>query len=268
MTSTTQHPENANSPAGHGVRAVLVGGPTLHLEIGGLSILTDPTFDEPGSYPGPVTLTKLAPAALTPDALGHIDLVLLSHDQHADNLDDAGRRLLARVETVLSTPEAAGRLPGVVGLDPWQRTTVTGSDGRTVDVTAVPALHGPAGCEPFSGTVTGFVVSGNGILTVYVSGDNASVELTREIGDRLGPIDVAVLFAGAADVGRFDTPVTLSSADAVEVARILDGAVVIPVHTDGWAHFTEGADRLAEAFDAAGLRDRVRIPVPGRGFDL
>ncbi|MFE3293816.1 MBL fold metallo-hydrolase [Rhodococcus sp. NPDC059234] len=257
-----------NSPVGHGVRAVLVGGPTLHLRVGGLSILTDPTFDRPGSYPGPVTLTKLAPAALTPDALGHVDLVLLSHDQHADNLDDGGRGLLAEVDTVLSTPEAAGRLPGVLGLAPWQRTTLTRPDGRALDVVAVPALHGPDGCEPISGTVTGFVLSGDEVPTIYVSGDNASVELTREIADRVGPIDVAVLFAGAADVGRFPTPVTLTSTAAVEVARILDPAVVVPVHTDGWAHFTEGVDRFVAAFEEAGLADRTRIPTPGVAFDL
>ncbi|AQA24543.1 beta-lactamase superfamily domain protein [Rhodococcus sp. MTM3W5.2] len=268
MTSTTASTTSTGSTAAQGVRAVLVGGPTLHLTVAGLSILTDPTFDEPGSYEGGVTLTKLTPPALPEESLGPIDLVLLSHDQHADNLDDAGRRLLGRVETVLSTPEAAGRLPGVTGLAPWDHTMIATPDGRELTVTAVPALHGPAGCEPITGTVTGFILSAKGIPTIYVSGDNASVELTREIGERLGPVDIAILFAGAADPGRFPVPVTLTSAEAVEVARILAPSVVIPVHTDGWAHFTEGADRFTAAFESAGLDALLHTPVPGTYFDI
>jgi hypothetical protein len=46
--------------------------------------------------------------------------------------------------------------------------------------------------------VTGFVLSGEGLPTVYVSGDNASLDVVRTIAGRVGPVDVAVLFAGGA----------------------------------------------------------------------
>jgi hypothetical protein len=36
--------------------------------------------------------------------------------------------------------------------------------------------------------------------TIYLSGDNASLEAVADIADRSGPIDVAVLFVGAARV--------------------------------------------------------------------
>ena len=65
---------------------------------------TDPTFDPPGDYPGAMTLTKTKPATVTPAELGPIDAVLLSHDEHADNLDDSGRKLLCEVPVVLTTP--------------------------------------------------------------------------------------------------------------------------------------------------------------------
>src|SRR3954471_17898940 len=86
-----------------GVVSILsVGGPTALLELGGLRLLTDPTFDPAGSsYPTPVyTLHKLTGPALTPDRLGTIDAVLLSHDHHFDNLDRAGRQLLGQVSRV------------------------------------------------------------------------------------------------------------------------------------------------------------------------
>ena len=106
------------------ITATLVGGPTLRLTYAGLTFLTDPTFDDPRRVPagsaGGVTLTKLVGPAIAVDDLGPVDVVLLSHDQHADNLDDAGRALLADVPIVVSTPDAATRLPGVVGLEPWE----------------------------------------------------------------------------------------------------------------------------------------------------
>src|SRR3989337_2406959 len=95
------------------IDALLVGGPTLRFTYGGLRVLTDPTFDPPGDYDLGVVLHKLTGPALHPADLGPIDVVLLSHDQHPDNLDTAGREYLAGVPTVLSTPEAAGRIAGV-----------------------------------------------------------------------------------------------------------------------------------------------------------
>ena len=94
------------------VRIQAVGGPTAILEAGGLRLLTDPTFDPPGDYPRPdgPTLVKLAPPALGPDDLGRVDAVLLSHDQHADNLDQSGRAYLARVPLTLTTPSSSARL--------------------------------------------------------------------------------------------------------------------------------------------------------------
>jgi L-ascorbate metabolism protein UlaG (beta-lactamase superfamily) len=245
----------------------LIGGPTALLEVGGLRLLTDPTFDRPGRYQSPsgVVLTKLAGPALSPDEVGWIDAVLLSHDQHPDNLDRAGRELLARVPIVLSTASAEQRLGGATrGLAPWQQSELQRPDGATLRVTAVPAQHGPEGAEQVSGPVTGFVLAGDGLPSVYVSGDNASVDVVREMVGRLGaPMDVAVLFAGGARPGTFGGAyVTLSSEAAAEAAGILGAEAVVPVHFEGWSHFTEGADRLREAFTRAGLADRLRLLSP------
>src|SRR5215831_14949151 len=76
------------------VRITLIGGPTALIEIDGFRLLTDPTFDPPRSYQLPhVKLEKLSGPALDVEAIGEVDAVLLSHDQHADNLDDSGKEL-------------------------------------------------------------------------------------------------------------------------------------------------------------------------------
>ena len=64
--------------------AQLVGGPTAVLEYAGLRWLTDPALSPPGTYEG--GLGKTTGPALEPDALEPIDVVLLSHEHHSDNL--------------------------------------------------------------------------------------------------------------------------------------------------------------------------------------
>ncbi|MFE7712352.1 MBL fold metallo-hydrolase [Streptomyces sp. NPDC057486] len=240
------------------------GGPTTLFEYGGLRFLTDPTFDGPGDYPSPgPTLTKTAPSTATPAELGPIDVVLLSHDEHADNLDTSGRALLADVPLTLTTPGGGQRLGDKAkGLADWESIELDRPGGGTITVTGVPAIHGPGPreeVEPLSGQVVGFVLTGQGLPTVYVSGDNASLDAVKEIAERFAPVDTAILFAGAP---RFPMLydgglIVLDSAQAAEATRILGARRVVPAHHDSWAHFTEGRDELEAAFTTAGLADRL-----------
>ena len=92
----------------------LIGGPTALIEIDGFRLLTDPTFDAPRAYQLPhVRLEKLSGPALAEDAIGEIDAVLLSHDQHADNLDNSGKHFLPRAKRVLTTEWAQSGSAGM-----------------------------------------------------------------------------------------------------------------------------------------------------------
>src|SRR5262249_61091184 len=91
----------------------LIGGPTALIEFGGFRLLTDPTFGGPGEYRLPhVTLKKTSRPAVTADQGGVVDAVLLRHDQHADNLDNAGRACLQGAARVLPTLARAHRVGG------------------------------------------------------------------------------------------------------------------------------------------------------------
>lgn len=241
------------------------GGPTACFDYGGLRCVTDPTFDAPGDYPLPVglVLTKTAPSAGSPADLGRVDVVLLSHDEHPDNLDNSGRALLADVRLTLTTPGGGQRLGGNArGLADWESVDLERPGGGTITVTGVPAVHGPGAredVEPIAGQVVGFVLTADGLPTVYVSGDNASLDVVKEIAERCGPVDTAILFAGAPRFSAvFDgAPAVLDSAQAAEAAQILGARRIVPVHYDSWAHFTEGRDQLEAAFTEAGVADRV-----------
>jgi hypothetical protein len=39
--------------------------------------------------------------------------------------------------------------------------------------------------------------------------------------------------------------------------------VIVPVHTDGWAHFKQSGDDLQKAFNALGFGSRLRLLQPG-----
>jgi L-ascorbate metabolism protein UlaG (beta-lactamase superfamily) len=247
------------------------GGPTLVIDLGGLRLLVDPTFDPPGEYPiGARALVKTQANAWTEAQVGPVAAVLLSHDQHPDNLDHAGRRFLETAPLVLTTPAAASRLgDNVRALWSWFSVQLPRPDGRALTVTAVPARHGPPGTEHLTGPVTGFVLTGDDLPTVYVSGDNASLDVVREIRERRGPMEVAVLFAGGAQSALLgDAYLTLSSAMAAEAATILACPRVVVVHTDGWAHFTQGAATVTAAFADAGVADTLVPAVPGRTIRL
>jgi L-ascorbate metabolism protein UlaG (beta-lactamase superfamily) len=247
-------------------KILYIGGPTSVIELAGLRLLTDPTFDAPGEYPiGTRKLVKTTGPAVEATDVGAVDAVLLSHDQHPDNLDTAGRTYLTEAPLVLSTASAHDRLGGKVrALPAWEHIEL-----GPLRVTAVPALHGPAGSEPVVGEVTGFVLSGEGLPKIYVSGDNASLDLVGEIADREGPFDVAVLFAGAARTPLVpDAPLTLTSEQAAEAARLLAARHVVPLHFEHWGHFTQDGPTLTKAFAEAGLTERLHLLVPGDSITL
>ena len=245
---------------GQSLRITYICGSTALLQMGKLRLLTDPTFDPAGQefQAGAYVLRKTAGPALGPDAIGQVDVILLSHDHHFDNLDNSGRAFLERAGTVLTTQTGAERLKGsAIGLAPWQHFEVRDSTGRVLQITATAARHGPEGHD--RGPVIGFVLTFADMPTeaVYVSGDTVWYEGVAEIAARF-PIRIAVLFMGAArvpEVGPWH--LTFTAEEAVEFARAVPGATIVPLHFEGWAHFSESREEIAEVFAKAGIQDRL-----------
>src|SRR5947209_1162422 len=123
--------------------------------------------------------------------------------------------------------------------------------------------------DELQGPVLGFLLSAPGAESVYVSGDNASRDVVRAIVEKTGEIPIAVLNAGAVQIWKFDGAyLTLSADHAADVAQILGARVVIPLHFEGWAHFTQGAAELKAAFSGNGIRDRLLMLEPGQRAEV
>ncbi|MGK5683778.1 MBL fold metallo-hydrolase [Actinoplanes sp. URMC 104] len=239
------------------VRLTHIGGPTTLLEVAGWRLLTDPTFDPPGrrySFGwGTGSRKRTGPALAIGDVLP-VDAVLLTHEHHADNLDDAGRELLAGTPLVVTTRAGARRLgPRARGLRPWASTELTAAGRPRITVTATPCRHGPPLSRPIAGPVVGFALrwdsQDHGVF--WITGDTVLFRGVRQVPQRM-TVDTVLLHLGAV---RFPLtgPVhySMTAAEAVELCRLAQPRTVIPVHYEGWSHFSQGRDAVEMAFAAA-----------------
>ncbi len=257
----------------HEIRITHIGGPTTLIEIGSLCILTDPTFEAAGFHytRGAIKSLKKTSPAIAISELRPIDVVLLSHDQHADNLDPAGRAYLSLATRTLTTPAGANRLGGnAQGIATWETTTLTATDGLQVQITATPARHGPPELEEAMGAVNGWILEWNGQRhgVLYISGDTVLFDTLYEIPRRY-EVGTALLHFGAA---HFDVlgPVhlTFTAHEGVQFAQELGDSTIIPIHYEGWTHFVEGRAEIEQAFAHAGLAKRLKFLPIGQAITI
>ncbi|KAB2575784.1 N-acyl-phosphatidylethanolamine-hydrolyzing phospholipase D [Lasiodiplodia theobromae] len=249
-----------------------IGTATAVLEFDGVNLLTDPFFSPAGSSFDLQIVTLLVEhdPALHLDQLPPIDGVLLSHEDHVDNLDDLGRTLL-NGRHVLTTMDGAQKLaprPGVHGLQPWERITLS-MGGKQFNVTATPCQHLPGGES------TGFLVqhpdgsvdAASGLPNaIWFAGDTVYFPELREIRNKFH-VTAAVLNLGSAhvdlpDVGR--TQITMDGKQGAQAVRELGADFLVPMHYDSWHHFTQHGDELRKAFEEEGVLDKVCWLVPGK----
>ena len=108
--------------------------------------------------------------------------------------------------------------------------------------------------------MTGFVLAFTDALdqAVYISGDTVWYEGVAEVARRFD-VRAAVLFMGAARVPAVGPEaLTMTAEDGIQAARAFSRAAIIPLHYEGWAHFTESREVIARAFSEAGIGPRVR----------
>jgi L-ascorbate metabolism protein UlaG (beta-lactamase superfamily) len=259
------------------IRVTHVGGPTVILELGGWRVLTDPTFDPPGRRYGfgwGTSSTKLVGPALQPDEVGPVDVVVISHDHHADNLDDRGRAMLPDAGTVITTRAGARRLAAsnVRGLAAGETTVLEAPGKPPLSVRATPCRHGPPLSRPVAGAVIGFALAlGDATrVAVWMTGDTVLHGPVRQLSDEL-QVDVMLMHLGAV---RFPLTGPLRySMDSTEAIKLLDlfrPRVAVPVHYEGWSHFSEPVDRLRTRLETLGhpARERVAWLTPGRPTEL
>jgi L-ascorbate metabolism protein UlaG (beta-lactamase superfamily) len=251
------------------VRITHIGGPTTLIEIGGWRLLTDPTFDAPGrrySFGWGTSSRKVAGPAIASSALGPIDAVLLSHDHHDDNLDDAGRALLPSAGVVVTTASGARRLGGgAVGLAPWETTRLEAPGKSVIEITATPCRHGPPLSHPLVGDVIGFALD-----DLWISGDTVLYDGVRAVAERLEIATMIVHLGGVRFPVTGPLRYTMTAREAIELCQLIRPRLVIPIHYEGWSHFKEGREAIERELESApeDVRRRFRWLPIGEAVDL
>ena len=55
----------------------------------------------------------------------------------------------------------------------------------------------------------------------------------------------------------------MSTNDAIDTAFAFPAALIIPLHFEGWKHFTQNETDLKSAFEAIGIQERLHFLMPG-----
>jgi L-ascorbate metabolism protein UlaG (beta-lactamase superfamily) len=245
----------ARPPDLDGAAAVVtfIGHSTFLIRTAAGNILTDPMFS---SRAGPLNMfgpRRVRPPAVPFDALPPIALVLLSHN-HYDHCDlPTLRRLANRFDPLVVTPLANGRLVRSSGigrieeLDWWQD-----SKASPLPVCLTPAQHFSArGPLDRDRALWGGFVLRAGATCIYFAGDTGYAPFFRDIRQRFGRVDLALLPIGAYEPRWFMRQVHMNPAEAVQAHLELDPSESIGMHFGTFRLTAEGIDDPLHALDEA-----------------
>ena len=280
VMDATNEQSNVSYDAGAATSATFVGNATLLLRVGGVTMLTDPSFLHAGDHVHVgygVFAKRLINPALEFAQLPPLDAILLSH-LHADHWDRAAERAIDRGTAITTTPQAASELKKrgferTLPLETWATKRLAGSGGGSVDITALPAQHGPPPVNRLMPETHGHLLdttlSDGRTLRIYISGDTLIFDGIHAIAKRFPGIDVAFVHLGGTRIPhRRIGIVTLDANGGIEMLRILAPRTFVPIHNDDWSLFGSSLRDFLDAADADGARDRVRVISRGETLDL
>jgi L-ascorbate metabolism protein UlaG (beta-lactamase superfamily) len=238
-------------PALDGAAAVVtfIGHATFLIQTPSGNVLTDPMYS---LRAGPLNLVgprRVRPPAVRFEDLPPIATVLLSHN-HYDHCDLRTIRLLGeRFDPLVVTPLGnrglvrSTRVQRVEELDWWQE-----SRNSTHAVTLTPAQHFSARSPLDRNRALwgGFVLTTGG-RRIFFAGDSGYASFFREIGQRLGPIDLALLPIGAYEPRWFMQPIHMNPAEAVQAHLDLEAMESVGMHFGTFQLTTEGIDEPLQA---------------------
>ncbi len=236
-----------------------IGHATLLLQMGRVNVLTDPHLTSrasPFDFIGPKRRVR---PALTFDELPHIDIVVISHN-HYDHLD---RETIQRLN---AQPGGAPRFFVPLGLkawfndldianveeqDWWEQTEHLG-----IKVQLVPVQHWSARSR-FDRNETlwgGYVLEHDG-FKFFFAGDTGYSADFKDIGRRLGPMDLAAIPIGVYEPRWFMKIMHVNPEEAVKIHQDVRARYSVGIH---WGTFEltdepidEPPKRLAAALKEA-----------------
>lgn len=239
---------------------------TMVLELGAQRLLVDPMLSDRGALPSFKMVgadRRRNPIVALPEGawaeLEGCTGVLLTHEHHADHLDEQARQwILARGLPVWSSPFDLPRLKRY-GFD--ARLLEDGALGMRA--AQVEATHGRGLFGWLMGPGVGFYLDHPGEPSVYLTGDTVLTQAVEDTIQTLRP-EVIIAPAGAANFG-VGPDILFSISELVELAALAkqQGARVVFNHLESLDHCPTTRVGLRELMRSRGLDEGVFVPEDG-----
>jgi L-ascorbate metabolism protein UlaG (beta-lactamase superfamily) len=229
---------------------------TFLLQFHGLNVLTDPVYSQRVSPFRELGPKRVRAPGLAFEDLPPIHLVLITHN-HYDHLDIETLLRLEQAHSPRFVTSLGNRaflqqfgIRAVDELDWWQSVDMPGTtegrdlrSGGIAKVTLTPAQHWSSR-RPRNRNRTlwgGFVVSASG-RQVYFAGDTGYAGYFRDVRERFGRVDVALLPIGAYEPRWFMRDQHMNPEDAVRAHLDLEAKVSVGTHFGCFQLTDEGID--------------------------
>ncbi|OSZ81040.1 MBL fold metallo-hydrolase [Chitinophagaceae bacterium IBVUCB2] len=217
---------------------VWFGHSSYLIRIANKNFLIDPVFSgnaAPVSY-----MVKAFPGSneYKAEDMPPIDYLILTHD-HYDHLDfKTIRKLKSKIGNVICSLGISSHLKhwgiainNITELDWWQTTTVEDN----IQITAAPARHFSGRGIKRGQTLWSSFILKTSTHNLYIGGDSGYDSHFKEIGEKHGPFDMAIL-----ECGQYNTMwplIHMMPEETAQAAVDLKAKALLPVH---WGKFKLG----------------------------
>ena len=222
-----------------GVQLRLIGHMTVLIEMDGFTILTDPWFGPRGRKERALA-PRIVPPAASLGELGHIDLLLVSHN-HIDHCDDisletardqgfaiVGPRSVAKRAKKLGAKSVVELEPGMVHRINKRSgdRTINGSADGSIEVSSQVSIEALKANHPLASDALAYLIRGS--KTVFFSGDTRyTPEL--ECALKSAQPDIALVQAACAHYPLLGDD-GMSLPEAAALVKAIHPRLTVPVH--------------------------------------
>ncbi len=251
------------------VRMTWFGHSAILLQIGGKNIMIDPMFGStPSPHPwlGGSRYKMQVPWQI--EQLPHLDAIVLSHD-HYDHLDYG---------SILKLKDKTDKFYVPLGVDAHLKSWGINNEDiiagdwwdefnmEEITLVCAPARHFSGRGFTRNQTLWASWIVMHGDSRIYFSGDGGYGPHFKEIGEKYGPFDFAMMECGQYDK-RWDN-IHMMPEETAQAAKDVNANWMMPIH---WGAFTlalhswtDPADRVVEAANQLGIR--ISTPMIGETF--